>query len=384
MTRSITALMAGVSTLALGLPAYAADDYFIGVLSAQSGYLAPYDQPSLAGFRFCVDEINADGGINGTTPIRLDVRDTRSDTAETIKAAQELLDRSVRFIVSPADGDPTIAVGQLTVDEGIPTMTFAGTAPVLTQVGEYVFGSYPADNLQATVTAQYARELGFKTAYIVKSPDAAYTMGGPEYFAEVFTREGGEIVGESLYSLNQPDFSAIVTTIKSVNPQPDVVMTSAWEPDFPAFIKALRGAGVTSQVIGSDVLDTPTIRGLGSVVDGVIHASGGFAEEGSQHADFNARFLEATGQKADNNYYVNGCDIAYMIKTAVETAGTDDPSAVRDALASIENGDGIMSDYTFAGTERMPIRSVVVARIEDGEKIFIRRTTPDAADVPAP
>lgn len=311
MTRYIQALLAGASTLAFALPTYAEEDYFIGVLSAQSGYLAPYDQPSLAGFRFCVDEINAAGGINGKMPIRIDVRDTRSDTAETIKAAQELVDDGARFIVSPADGDPTIAVGQLTVPAGIPTMTFAGTAPVLTQVGEYVFGSYPGDNLQATVTAQYARELGHKTAYILKSPDAAYTMGGPEYFAEVFTREGGAIVGESLYSLNQPDFSAVVTKIKALEPQPDVVMTSAWEPDFPAFIKALRGAGVASQVIGGDVLDTPTIRGLGDVVDGVIHASGGFAEKGSAHAGFNARFLEATGQEADNNYYVNGCDIAH-------------------------------------------------------------------------
>jgi branched-chain amino acid transport system substrate-binding protein len=384
MTQHIQTLLAGVSTLALALPAFAEDDYFIGVISAQSGYLAPYDQPSLAGFRFCVDEINAAGGINGNMPIRIDVRDTRSDIAETIKAAQELVDAGARFIVSPADGDPTIAVGQLTVPAGIPTITFAGTAPILTLVGDYVFGSYPGDNLQATVTAQYARELGYETAYIVKSPDAAYTMGGPEYFAEVFTREGGTISGESLYSLNQPDFSAIVTTIKAVNPQPDVVMTSAWEPDFPAFIKALRGAGVTSQVIGGDVLDTPTIRGLGSVVDGVIHASGGFAEEGSAHAAFNARFLQATGKEADNNYYVNGCDIAHMIKHSVEIAGTTDPSDVRDALASIENGVGIMSSYTYAGTDRMPIRSVVLARIEDGTKIFIRRGTPNLADVPAP
>jgi branched-chain amino acid transport system substrate-binding protein len=209
-------------------------------------------------------------------------------------------------------------------------------------------------------------------------------MGGPEYFGEVFENNGGKVVGESLFSLNQPDFSAIVTKIKSMDPQPDIVMTSAWEPDFPAFIKALRGAGVSSQVIGGDVLDTPTVRGLGDVVDGVIYASGGYADEGSKHAAFNEKYLAATGQEADNNYYVNGCDIAYMIKNAVETAGTTDPSAVRNALANTENAEGIMSNYTYAGTNRMPIREVVVAQIKDGKKIFIRRGTPDSAQVPAP
>ncbi len=62
----------------------------------------------------------------------------------------------------------------------------------------------------------------------------------------MFEAKGGKVIGEGSFSLNQPDFSAIVTTIKALDPQPDVIMTSAWEPDFPAFIKALRGAGVTT------------------------------------------------------------------------------------------------------------------------------------------
>ena len=38
-------------------------------------------------------------------------------------------------------------------------------------------------------------------------------------------------------------------------------------------------------------------------------------------------------------------------------------------LAGIENGEGIMSNFTFAGTDRMPLRDVVVARISAaGEK----------------
>jgi branched-chain amino acid transport system substrate-binding protein len=375
--------------LALGVLAPAAhaqeEEYFIGVTTAQSGYLAPYDQPAFAGFRFCVDEINAKGGLNGEIPIRIDVKDTRSDTAETIKAVQELVDAGAQFVVSPADADPTIAAGQITQPEGIPTMTFAGTAPVLTQVGEYIFGSYPADNQQATVLADHATEQGFERVYIVKSPDAAYTLGGPEYFAEVFEANGGEMVGESLYSLNQPDFSAVVTQIQAADPAPDLIVTWAWEPDFPAFIKALRGAGVETQVMGGDVLDTPTIRGLGDVVTGVVHTSGGYPEEGSAYADFRERFEAATGQVADNNYYVNGCDIAGMIEQAVAAAGSTDPSAVRDALAEIEDGEGIMSNFTFAGTDRMPLRPVVIARIEaDGSKSFVTRGMADPAKLPQP
>ncbi len=384
MTRHLFATSAAIGLMAAAQAAQA-EEYFIGVTTAQSGYLAPYDQPAYAGFRFCVDEMNANGGLMGEIPIRLDVRDTRSDTAETIKAVQELVDASAKFIVSPADADPTIAAGQITQAEGIPTMTFAGTAPVLTAVGDYIFGSYPGDNQQATVLADYATEIGYERVFILKSPDAAYTLGGPEYFAEVFEKNGGEVVGEALYSLNQPDFSAIVTNIRSTQPEPDLIVTWAWEPDFPAFIRALRGAGLETRVMGGDVLDTPTIRGLGDVVAGVVHTSGGYPDEGSEHAAFNERFLAATGQEADNNYYVNGCDIARMIEMAVEAAGSTDPAAVRDALAEIENGDGIMSDFTFAGTNRMPLRPVVIAEIgADGTKTFIRRAMADLDKLPQP
>ena len=51
MTRK-NRLLVGASVLAFALPATAnaQDEYLIGVTSAQSGYLAPYDQPAFAGF----------------------------------------------------------------------------------------------------------------------------------------------------------------------------------------------------------------------------------------------------------------------------------------------------------------------------------------------
>jgi branched-chain amino acid transport system substrate-binding protein len=263
-------------------------------------------------------------------------------------------------------------------------MTFAGTAPVLTAVGDFVFGSYPGDNQQAAVLGAYAAELGYKTAWLLKSPDSSYTMKGPEYFGQVFEAKGGKVIGEGSFTLNQPDFSAIVTTIKALDPQPDVITTWAWEPDFPAFIKALRGAGVTTPVMGADVLDTPTVRGLGEVVNGIVHTSGGYPEPGSKHEDFNKRFKAATGMEADTNYVVNGCDIALMIDAAVTAAGSADPKAVRDALANLSDSPGNMSNFTFAGTDRMPLRAVVLAKIENGQKLFVRRELADPATMPRP
>lgn len=364
--------------------AASAQDYVIGVAVANSGGLAPFSQPAFDGFQFCVNEKNEKGGLAGKYPIKLEIRDTRSEIAEAVKFAQEFVDIGVNFVIAPPDGDPTMAMGQITSPAQIPTMTFAGTAPILTSVGDFVFGSYPADNQQAAVLGAYAAELGYKTAFLLKSPDAAYTQFGPAYFGSVFEANGGKIVGEASYTMNQPDFSAIVTSIRALNPAPDVIMTSAWEPDFPAFIKALRGGGVNVPVMGADVLDTPTVRGLGEVVEGVVHTSGGYAEPGSAHAEFNARFEAETGKAADTNYVVNGCDIVGMIEAAVLAANSTDAPSVGKALANLPETSGIMSSYTFAGTDRMPMRSVVLARIVGGEKVLIRRELADPATMPKP
>ena len=126
------------------------------------------------------------------------------------------------------------------------------------------------------------------------------------------------------------------------------------------------------------------VRGLGDVVNGIVHTSGGYPEPGSKHEDFNKRFEAATGTKADTNYVVNGCDIALMIDAAVTAAGSSDPKAVRDALANITDGAGNMSNFTFAGTDRMPLRAVVLAKIENGQKVFIKRELADPATMPKP
>jgi branched-chain amino acid transport system substrate-binding protein len=126
-----------LGTAALGLlvsaaPAAFAEEIVIGAATAQTGGLAPYDQPALAGLRMAVQELNAKGGLDGKYKINLVIKDTRSDTAQTATAAQELIDAGAKILITPCDADPSISAGQLTQPLGIPTLTLCGTAPVLT------------------------------------------------------------------------------------------------------------------------------------------------------------------------------------------------------------------------------------------------------------
>lgn len=369
----------------LAAPAAAQEKITVGVATAQTGGLAPYDQPALAGLRMALDEINAKGGLGGKHPVELIVKDTRSDVAQTATVAQELVDAGATVMITPCDADPSIAAGQITQPLGIPTITLCGSAPVLTQaVGDVMFGSYPADNVQAAAIAEFAISEGKKTAYLLSSPDSAYTAGLPDYFGQAFEKMGGRVVGRGTYTMGQPDFSAEITNIKNLPEQPDIIMTAAYEPDFPAFLQQLRAAGVTIPVYGADAIGTPTVKGLGRLVDGVVFTAAGFAEPGSKLEAFNAAFEKATGAPPQSTYEVNGYEIGLLLDEAVRQAGSADPAAIRDALADIKDFEGVTGKITYAGTERMPLRPIAIMRYENGEARHVKTVTPDAADVPAP
>jgi branched-chain amino acid transport system substrate-binding protein len=381
-----TTLMASTAVLLAALTAPAlAEDLVIGLATAQTGGLAPYDQPNLAGFQMKIDEINAAGGIAGKYPVKLIIKDTRSDSAQTAMAAQELVDADARLIITPCDADPSIAAGMITQSAGIPAISFCATTPTLPlAVGDYMFSNYPADNVQATMLASQAIEAGYKTAYILTSPDTAYTLKLPQYFAQVFTAKGGTLVGEGTFSMGQQDFGAEVTKIAAMDPRPDVIMTSAYEPDFPAFVRQLRGAGVMTPILGSDGIDSPTTFGLGDLVEGVIFSTAGFATAGSPLEAFNAKYEAATGKAPDTIYIANGYDLGILIEAAVTAADSLEPAAIRDGLANLENVPGVTGPITFKGTIGMPLRSVSLVRIVAGERELVKQGQPDPADIPAP
>ncbi|MCC6203749.1 MAG: ABC transporter substrate-binding protein, partial [Hyphomicrobiales bacterium] len=361
-----------------------AEEIIIGAATAQTGGLAPYDQPALAGFRMAIDELNAKGGLGGKYKVNLIIKDTRSDTAQTATVAQELIDAGAKIMITPCDADPSISAGQLTQPLGIPTLTLCGSAPVLTQaVGDVMFGTYPADNVQATAVADFAISEGKKTVYLLTSPDATYTANLPEYFGKVFEKKGGKVVGRGTFTMGQPDFSAEVTNIKGLAEKPDLIMTAAYEPDFPAFIQQLRAAGVDIPVYGADAIGTPTIKALGSLVDGVVYTAAGYAEPGSKLEAFDAAFEKYAGHKPESTYEVNGYEIGLILDAAVTTADSDDPKAIRDAIANLKDFDGITGKITYAGTDRMPLRPVALMRYEGGEQKHIETLVPAAEDVPA-
>jgi branched-chain amino acid transport system substrate-binding protein len=373
-----------ITGLMVGAGASHADEVSIGAAISMTGGLAYADVPAHEGMRLAIDEINAAGGIGGDMMITLAVKDGRSDPAQTTIAAQDLLNGGINILITPADSDPSIGAGSIAQSAKIPTFTTVASSPTLPEsVGEYMFGNFPGDNIQTTVSAQYAYGKGYRTAVLLSSPDTSYTQL-PLYFGEVFKKLGGKVVQEAVFNLGQQDFSSLVTQIANMSERPDVIMTAAYEPDFPAFLKQLRAAGVDTPVIGSDGIDSPTTFSLGAVSEGVVFSTAGFAKPGNHLDKFNKAYDAKYGKAPETIFAALGYDLIKVIEAAVIKAGSLDGATLQAAIASLENVQGATSKITYAGSDRVPFRDVAMVRVSSGERELVSIGMPDPKLVPVP
>ena len=378
------ALAAGLSAVLASTVASAEDKLVIGAAISKTGWDAPYDSPVMDGFAVAADEINAKGGIAGKYKIEVITRDNRSDNAQNAIVTQDLVDQGVNLLLATCDSSMVHATAQIIVTAKIPAISTCSSSPTLPMTGQgFIFANAVTDNVQGAAQAEYAYGQGYRNAYLLRSPDIEYTQM-PLYFKEAFEKLGGKVIGESIYQLNQPDFSAEVTKIKAMSPQPDVIVTSAFEPDFPAFIRQLRGAGVKIPVVCGDGIDSPTTFALGDVVEGVVFTSSGFAAPGSPMAAYQDKYKAKYGKAPESIMDALGYDLAKIIEAAVTKADSVDPQKIRDALADLTDVQGATAVISYKGGNGTPTRPVNVIRIVNNTRTLVTQKAPDPAIIPAP
>jgi len=360
--------------------------YKVGVATGQTGYLAVTDGPALKGLQLGVDEINAAGGVDGKWRIELDIRNTNSEPAQTATVTQQLIDAGVQMILTPCDLDPSVAGGQIAQRRQIPAISLCASTPTLPNlVGNYMFSSWYGDNVTGYVLANYAIQKGYKTAWLHESPDTAYTVKLPEYFAAAFEAAGGRVIGRTNFAMDQQDFSADLTNLKDQNPQPDVIFTSSYEPGLAAFLQQYRAAGLRPVFFAAEGMDTPTMFQLPhDVINGVVFTTAGFETPGSPLEAFNKKYKEKYAEDPGSVFPAAGYDLAKVIEAAVKGAGATDPSKVRDALANLVNVQGATGTITYKGTNGMPVKSIALMKVTDGKKELISIEVPDASKLPKP
>ena len=382
------ALAAGlVASTSLATGALAQETIKIGAPFNVTGALSSLDAPALNGVKLKAKEINDAGGINGKQ-IELVIYDTKTDPTVIASTASQLLNQDkVPVALGFTDSDSVLALGPIFQQAGVPFVTPGATSPKLPdQVGEFIFLACFGDNVQAAAGADFVtKKLNGKTAYLLRDIGAEYTTLLAQYFDEAFTKAGGQIPIRDDYKTGDKTFTAQITKLKATSPMPDVLYVSAMPDEIGLIVKQMRQAGVTQPIVGGDGYDTPLLIEVGGAASNDVYfTTHAYMAQDSTPAiqKFYADYNAAYGTAPENAFAALGYDTLGLVADAIKRAGSEDPKAIRDAIAATSGYAGVTGTITFPPDVRVPAKSVAMIGVKD-EKLFLaEEVTPSF--IPAP
>jgi branched-chain amino acid transport system substrate-binding protein len=349
--------------------AESAPEIVIGHYGSMTGSTAHFGQDTDRGVRMALDEANAKGGVLGKK-LKLVTLDDRGDSAEAANAVSRLIDvEKVSAILGEVASSLSLAGGRVAQHRRIPMISPTSTNPKVTEVGDYIFRVCFIDPFQGKVMATFARDnLKLDKVAILKDVKNDYSIGLADAFRTSFTGMGGTIVAEQAYSQNDTDFSAQVTAIRGTGAQ--ALFVPGYYSEVGSIARTADRLGLKIPLLGGDGWDSPDLFKIGGDAINGSYYSDHFAPDVAtdKAKQFVANFTTKYGQPP-TGLAALGYEAAEVLVDAISRAGKSDPTAIRDAIASTKDFEGVTGKITI-DAQRNAKKSAVVLKIEDGKAKF--------------
>ena len=352
-----------------GKKAKEADTIKIGCTAPLTGPVAIYGVTSSNGSKLAMDEINKNGGILGKQ-VEFTVLDSKGDPTEAITAYNKLVDEGVVALIGDITSKPSLAVAEVAAQDNLPMITPTGTQFNITEAGPNVFRVCFTDPYQGVVLANFAKNnLNAETAAVVVNNSSDYSDGVAKAFVEQAEKLGLKVVAKEGYSDGDKDFRAQLTKILPTNP--DVLVVPDYYEQVALITTQAREVGIKATFVGPDgwdgVAKTLDASAYGAVENSYFTNHYSLQDQSPKVQNFLKAYKEAYNEEP-SAFSALSYDAAYMMKAAIEKAGTTDKQAVVDALKNLDY-DGVTGHLTFDENNN-PVKAVTVLKIVNGEYTF--------------
>lgn len=354
----------------------------VGVLFPMTGDLADKGIDSVRALEMAADEINRDGGIksmNGAM-IELIYGDTKGNPDSGAAEAERLITReNVSVIIGTYQSSVTKVATQVAERFETPFIVSISLADIITERGfRYTFRVVPKAQYYGREQVQFlvesAKNRGFmmrRVALLHENTDfgTATSLAQKKALAEY----GIEISADVSYvAEGARDLRAEVSRV--IASAPDAILTTTYLNDSVLIYRELARRRIQVPVIDTagGTVSPDFIKLLGADSENVF-TSAEFSKYTESGRDLNRRFNSRYGVDitGDSAYAYQSM---WVLRDALERAGTNDRIRLRDAIASTDMGKG---EHMILPTERIRFGSdgqninarLFIVQIQDGEYI---------------
>ena len=190
----------------------------IGAVFAVTGGASFLGAPEAKTAEMVVEEINADGGINGRM-LELIIKDSAGNPEKAISFTKQLIEEDkVMAIIGPTTSGESLQIKDICQAYETPLLSCAAAEAIVEPVASYVFKTPQKDNYVAEWIFKTMNDMGITTIGIVGA-NTGFGNAGLGQLEKYAPQYGIEIVAKETYDSAATDLTAVLTKLKSEDVQ---------------------------------------------------------------------------------------------------------------------------------------------------------------------
>lgn len=329
-------------------------EILIGCLQDITGATSALGMSVQAGAQAAVDEINANGGINGSTVV-MKTYDTKGDVTEAVNAyITAVTVDNVALIVGPPVANIANAIKETSESYDVPVMGFAldPTCQLKEDGTPYknMFCFQPSATTQGQIMAAFAVKNGLKTFGIIYNQENAYSVSLLAPFTDELAKNNITVDDKLIvaYGAADTDYKTLLQPIVSAGV--DAIYCPNYTQQLVAIVTAATELGYEGKIVcGLDAAPSFNTNYGGDCSN--VYYINNINTDDPATAEMAAAVEDKVS--AVNKYFL-GYDVVMIAKSCIEQAGLDDPAALLSAIENVKDFKGLTGSLTIDPATHMP------------------------------